>query len=258
MRELEEILMKYKEGRKTLDDVKTDILGFQKMQDTVFDTNREERTGFPEVVYGLGKTAEQISEIAAHRKGKTLRLLITRVDPEKARSVLVDHPDLNYDERAEALWHSEGVDGIERNADYPSIAVVCAGTSDVKVAAEAARTINIFGGKCTEFYDVGVAGIHRLFHVLPEIKKAKVVIAIAGMEGALPSVLAGLIERPLIAVPTSQGYGAGFSGVTPLLSMLTACAPGISVVNIDNGFGAAYQALSIVRLIEEEREKNES
>jgi NCAIR mutase (PurE)-related protein len=203
------------------------------------DTERQDRTGYPEVVYCAGKTDEQAFAIinALHKRG--IPTLATRAAPSLAARVLSAFAGAAFDETARTITVGVFCEPQDRQG---LIAVVCAGTSDMPVAMEAVRTAEFFGSTAELICDVGVAGIHRLFSHLDSIRKARVIIAVAGMEGALPGVLAGLVSAPVIAVPTGTGYGASFGGFAALLGMLTACAPGISVVNIDNGFGAGYQA----------------
>lgn len=207
------------------------------------DTEREKRQGFAEVVYGAGKTAEQIAEILktllAESEGN---VMATRVDREKARTALAALPEAQYDEVSRIVYVERRVrceDAAHR------ILVVTAGTSDIPVAEEAALTARLMGNDVRTIYDVGVAGIHRLLAHREELMAANVVIVVAGMEGALASVVGGLVARPVIAVPTSVGYGASFHGLTALLSMLNSCAAGVAVVNIDNGFGAGAMASRI-------------
>ena len=204
------------------------------------DTHRALRQGVPEVVYGEGKTAEQILSIAHAMQNAGQRVLITRLQLDKADTLCAELP-LQYDPvgRIALLGDMPEPDGQGR------ILICTGGTSDMPVAREAAFTAGALGNDVTELYDVGVAGLHRLLSHLDEIMSARVIIAIAGMEGALASVIAGLADCPVIAVPTSVGYGASFGGISALLSMLNSCASGVSVVNIDNGFGAAYQASMI-------------
>lgn len=202
------------------------------------DLERKSRTGYPETIYGAGKTAAEIVGIFKRLLAREQVILCTRVDSSKAAAVRKQLPDLQYDQTAHML-----IGGVLPSPDVSSrIAVVTAGTSDLSVAKEAALTAQAFGNPVDQVVDVGVAGIHRLFAQLPTIKSAKVVVAVAGMDGALPSVIAGLVSSPVIAVPTSVGYGASFHGVAALLTMLNSCAEGIAVVNIDNGFGAGYLA----------------
>ena len=207
------------------------------------DLERRERTGVAEVIYGAGKSAEQITEIVRQMYAHGEKhVLITRVEEEKAVKVaeILNEVDIISNIYKEARIVVAGgnipVDGIGR------IAVVTGGTSDIPVAEEAARTAEFLGNEVVRVYDVGVAGLHRLLNKVDIMQEASVVIAIAGMEGALASVVGGLVSAPVIAVPTSIGYGANFGGISALLSMLNSCASGVSVVNIDNGFGAGYQA----------------
>lgn len=214
------------------------------------DTDRGMRTGASEVIYGEGKTADQIAGIlGVMAEAGQDRVLITRLDPEKAEAVRALLPP----ERAAALdvrpSSRVGILGGMKPADGAgTILVACAGTSDLPVAEEAALTAEFLGNRVELLYDVGVAGIHRLLGEVDAVSRARVIIAVAGMEGALASVIAGLASCPVIAVPTSVGYGASFGGVTALLAMLNSCASGVSVVNIDNGFGAAFQASLINHL----------
>lgn len=205
------------------------------------DTHRALRKGFAEVIYGGGKTAAQVVEIARQIRQREDRLLITRLDPAQARAVKKKFKDALHHEAARCVT----MDPKPLAKRPGTIAVVCAGTSDLPVAEEAAVTANIMGNQVERIYDVGVAGLHRLLNKLEMIQKSRVVIVVAGMEGALPGVVAGLIRQPVIAVPTSVGYGANFGGLTPLLSMLNSCSSGVTVVNIDNGFGAGYAASQI-------------
>lgn len=212
------------------------------------DHGREARQGFPEVVFGLGKTREQIAEISARIFARSGRVLITRIDAETYRHLLPRLPGLRYDSQARAAWHQ----GTPRlRASRPrlpgSVLVVCAGTGDIPVAEEAALTARMLGCRVRSLHDVGVAGLHRLLSRLPALRRATVIVAVAGMEGALPSVIAGLVSKPVIAVPTSVGYGASLNGLAALLALLNSCASGLTVVNIDNGFGAGFAAARILR-----------
>ena len=200
------------------------------------------------MIYGAGKTAQQIVGIVQAMEKRQQPILVTRVDLEKSAAVQEILPELAYDQTSQTLVRTAHALPAVGN-----IAIVTAGTSDMRVAEEAAVTAELFGNQVTRVYDVGVAGIHRLFAKLPLIRQANVVIVIAGMEGALTSVVGGLVDRPVIAVPTSVGYGTHLNGLTPLLSMLNSCSAGISVVNIDNGFGAAYNASMINHLVKEEQ-----
>jgi NCAIR mutase (PurE)-related protein len=205
----------------------------------VIDAHRKERTGYPEVVYCLGKTIEQAEAIIIRMREQNIPALGTRAERALADRIIPRFPDAEYDEIARTLTVGAVPPPSERRG---LVAVVAAGTSDLPAAREAVRTAEFFGSKVNLIADVGVAGIHRLFDRLPEIRQARVIVAAAGMEGALAGVIAGLVSVPVIALPTSVGYGASFGGLSALLGMLTACAPGVSVVNIDNGFGAGYQA----------------
>ncbi|MDR3115950.1 MAG: nickel pincer cofactor biosynthesis protein LarB [Treponema sp.] len=211
----------------------------------VIDSRRSERTGYPEVVYCAGKTLEQSERIITRMREQGIPVLGTKADPVLAQRIARDFPEAEYDVLARTLSVGSVCSPAERQG---LIAVVAAGTSDLGIAREALRTAEFFGSKVTLISDVGVAGIHRLFNRLADIRKAQVIIAAAGMEGALAGVLAGLVTAPVIALPTSVGYGASFGGLSALLGMLNSCAPGISVVNIDNGFGAGYQANLINKL----------
>jgi len=214
-------------------------LGFAKI-----DNHREIRVGYPEVIYGEGKTVEHVVEIVTHMNDRGDNVLVTRCSVEMAQGVLEACPNAHYNElgRTISIVNNE----LKQTEDY--IAIVAAGTSDLPVVEEAYETAKILGNKVVKITDVGVAGIHRLFANIEEIRGAKVVVVAAGMEGALASVLGGLVSKPIIAVPTSVGYGANFGGMAALLSMLNSCASGVSVVNIDNGFGAAYNASMINKL----------
>ncbi len=207
-------------------------LGFAKV-----DHHRKKRQGFPEIIYGEGKTAEQISAIITAIIAKAEDVMVTRITADKAKDVRHQHPQCSYNETAQILYWRQAEKKQPDSKHY--IAVICAGTSDLRIAEEAAVTAEVLGAEVRRIYDVGVAGIHRLFDHLEEIQQATVSIVVAGMEGALPSVVGGLVSHPVIAVPTSIGYGASFNGLSALLTMLNSCASGISVVNIDNGFGGA-------------------
>jgi len=208
-------------------------LGFAKL-----DHHRGLRKGFTEVVYCEGKTPQQVADIIAALAEHSPQVLGTRAGHDQYDAAHARVPELQYDESARAIW-------LDRQPDRPrraGVVIVVAGTSDLPVAREAAITLDLMGHAAQTINDVGVAGLHRLLHHLPALHEANVIIAVAGMEGALPSVVAGLVAAPVIAVPTSVGYGASFGGVTALLAMLNSCAPGVSVVNIDNGYGAAHLA----------------
>lgn len=211
-----------------------DDLGFAQL-----DTDREKRIGFPEVIFGEGKTAEQVTAIFQRLMQHADRVLATRISLEKAEHLLSQVPDAVYHQTARAItWFKKPI--LKTKNGY--VAVVCAGTSDLPVAEEAAVTLECMGIHVERISDVGVAGIHRLFRRLDVIRGARAIVVAAGMEGALASVIGGLVSVPIIAVPTSVGYGASFNGMAALLAMLNSCAPGVTVVNIDNGFGAGYAA----------------
>ena len=205
------------------------------------DTHRQLRTGYPEVVYCEGKTPEQLKAIMEFLLTKESDILGTRASRQHFDALSGLSPDLSYDELARTITLRRSGKPLTESF----IAVVTAGTSDIPVALEAAATAELFGSRVEKIFDVGVAGLHRVIHRIDLIRKAKVVIAVAGMEGALPGVLGGLIDAPIIAVPTSVGYGASFQGLSALLTMLNSCAAGIAVVNIDNGFGAGFLASRI-------------
>jgi hypothetical protein len=214
-------------------------LGFAKV-----DHHRALRSGVPEVVLGQGKTTEQIVAIAGRLRAAEHSVLVTRLSAEAAQAVLAAAPYLTYDAGARlAYWRAAETTPGGRG----TILVVAAGTADLPVAEEAALTADLLGNQVERAYDVGVAGIHRLFAQHERLRAASVLIVVAGMEGALPSVVGGLVDKPLIAVPTSVGYGASFGGLAALLAMLNSCAAGVTVVNIDNGFGAAVAAHLINR-----------
>jgi NCAIR mutase (PurE)-related protein len=217
-------------------------LPFEDIGDARVDHHRSLRTGLPEVIYAAGKTPEQTAAIFASLLADGVDVLATRVDAATAGALLVAYPGAVHNAVARTV-------SLRQTAasQLGHIAVVCAGTSDLPVAEEAAVTAETFGVRVTRLYDVGVAGLHRLLAVRGELLAADVVIVCAGMEGALPSVVGGLVGVPVIAVPTSIGYGASFGGVTALLGMLNSCSPNVTVVNIDNGFGAAYAAVLIAR-----------
>jgi NCAIR mutase (PurE)-related protein len=207
------------------------------------DHHRALRTGFPEVVYGADKSVAQITAIMKAMLEKESVAMATRVNPEKALQVCEKVAGLDYYETAGMLVGNS--DRISVHECRGTILVMSAGTSDMAVAEEAFYTARCLGNGVQKLYDVGVAGIHRLLSQKELLHQAAVLIVVAGMEGALPSVVAGLVDKPVIAVPTSVGYGASFGGITALLGMLNSCAPGMAVVNIDNGFGAACMAATI-------------
>lgn len=235
-----EILIRFQEGLLSLEEATSLLEGIDDIGFASLDLSRNKRNGFPEIIYGEGKTKEQIEKIIESLEKEHLPVLATRVDNEKGQYLLEKIPHGFYYETARAFV----VNPTPIHTEH-YIAVVTAGTSDMPVAEEAAITAETFGNPVKRIYDVGVAGIHRLFNRLDDIRGASVIIVIAGMEGALVSVVAGLVDVPVIAVPTSVGYGSNLQGLTTLMSMLTSCASGVTVVNIDNGFGAAYSASMI-------------
>ena len=205
------------------------------------DTHRALRKGFPEVIFGAGKTPEQVAKIAAKLLEHNQNVLTTRITAEHARVLKKKFPKAVYHEAARCVTIEKKPLPKRRGI----ISVVCAGTSDLPVADEAAITADVMGNTVQRINDVGVAGVHRLLSRIESIQSSNVIIVVAGMEGALPSVVAGLVSKPVIAVPTSVGYGANFGGLAALLGMLNSCASGLTVVNIDNGFGAGYAASQI-------------
>ncbi|MEZ5319978.1 MAG: nickel pincer cofactor biosynthesis protein LarB [Vicinamibacterales bacterium] len=218
--------------------VAAEDLGFARV-----DHDRADRQGFPEVVLGQGKTPDQIARIAEAIVARNHSLLVTRTDPSAWEAVAKVVPDARFHHAARII--ERRVDGPRGNG---TVLVASAGTSDIPVAEEAAVSAEVMGNTVDRLYDVGVAGIHRLLSQQERLQQARVVIAVAGMEGALPSVVGGLVRVPVIAVPTSVGYGSSFGGMTALLAMLNSCATGVTVVNIDNGFGAAAAANAITHL----------
>jgi NCAIR mutase (PurE)-related protein len=240
-----ELLEKVRDGALSPDDAAERLatlpyedLGFAKL-----DHHRALRRGFPEAVFGAGKTAEQVVTIVERMLGHGQRVLVTRTTADVFERVRARGIDARFHEAARCLT-------VEARPAEPlpgRIAIAAAGTSDLPVAEEATVTAEFHGARVERFYDVGVAGLHRLLDHAPKVRDADVVIVVAGMEGALPSVVAGLVDVPVVAVPTSVGYGASFHGLGALLAMLNACASGVGVVNIDNGFGAAHLACLILR-----------
>lgn len=246
---MEEILKLVQEGKLTIEEAKKKLATYENLGFVKVDHHRKKRQGFPEIIYGEGKSASQIISIIEALKAKNETILATRISREKAEEILIIHSELIY--HADAGILSSDYSSLQYKDKKEYVAVVCAGTSDLMVAEEAAVTAEALGSNVRRIYDVGVAGIHRLFDNIEEIQQANVSIVVAGMEGALPSVVGGLVSHPVIAVPTSVGYGANFQGLSALLTMLNSCASGISVVNIDNGFGGAYNAVLIDRMARE-------
>jgi NCAIR mutase (PurE)-related protein len=220
-------------------------LPFEDIGHTRIDHHRSLRTGLPEVIYAAGKTSAQVAEIFARMAAANNSVLATRATPEAAAAVQQLIPAATYNELARTIVLKPAAPAAP--IPGPCICVLCAGTSDLPIAEEAAITAEHFGVRVIRLYDVGVAGVHRLFAVRDQLAEGDAVIVCAGMEGALPSVVGGLVGVPVIAVPTSVGYGASFGGAAALLGMLNSCSPNVSVVNIDNGFGAAYSATLIAR-----------
>lgn len=214
------------------------------------DLDRAARRGYPEAVYCEGKSPEQVAVIAAEIRNHDVRVLFTRASPDHAKAVVAALPDAAYDDVARLLaWPPD--------PPAPSggdVLVVAAGTSDLPVAREALLTARHLGRSSELVVDVGVAGIHRILKRLDQLRSARVIVVVAGMDGALPSVVAGLVSAPVVAVPTSVGYGAAFEGLAPLLTMLNSCAPGVAVVNIDNGYGAGHMAAQIAAPVGESTE----
>lgn len=217
------------------------ILPYEDLGFARVDHHRKLRRGFPEVVFGAGKTPDQIATIVERLAARNDRVLATRVDEAAAFAVRALVPDATY----HTVSRTVVVDRQPENHGIGDVIVVCAGTSDLPVAEEAVITARLMGAKTELIADVGVAGLHRLLAVVPRLQETRVLVVVAGMEGALPSVVGGLVACPVIAVPTSIGYGANFGGLSALLTMLNSCTSGVSVVNIDNGFGAGYQAALI-------------
>ena len=246
-RDVKALLRAVRDGEMTPDDAaeRLKTLPFENLGFATLDHHRALRRGFPEVVFGAGKTPQQVVAIVERIASRGQNALVTRTTREVFEGVAAAYPagQARYHDAARCftvvLSPSPPLSG--------GVAIVCAGTSDVPVAEEAAITAEFYGATVERIYDVGVAGLHRLLERAPAIRQAKVVVVAAGMEGALPSVVGGLVEAPVIAVPTSVGYGASFQGIAALLAMLNSCASGIAVVNIDNGFGAGYMACVILR-----------
>ena len=246
VKEVEQLLKDVKSGNTTVEDALNTLknfpytdLGFARI-----DHHREMRTGYPEIVYCAGKTVEQVREIFRVMAERENNVIGTRANQEMYDSVKSIINEAVYYPIARII----SVQKKRPTAPKSMIAVITAGTSDMPVAEEAAITAELLGNNVIRIYDAGVAGIHRLVDKLPEIRKCKVVIVIAGMEGALASVVGGLVDKPVIAVPTSVGYGANFGGISALLAMLTSCSAGVTVVNIDNGFGAGFSASMINKM----------
>jgi NCAIR mutase (PurE)-related protein len=250
---LDQILNDLQTGSLSVDEAKKRLTSFVDIGFAKLDVNREQRNAFPEVIYGEGKTADQIIQIIGRLMNHLNRVFATRISEQKAVEILQHYPQMSYNSVARTLFWKHEEEPTILYDGYVSI--VCAGTSDLPVAEEAALTCEAFGCKVERIYDVGVAGIHRLFSHLGTIENGSATVAVAGMEGALGSVIGGLISNPIFAVPTSVGYGANFQGLSALLSMLNSCAPGLSVVNIDNGFGAGYNAALVTKMTSRKPER---
>ena len=244
--QLETLLLEIKNGTTSVADGLTRVSAtpIHDLGHSQLDTHRALRCGHPEVVFGQGKSVQELVEIGCALFARHGRLIVTRVSDEGAHALLAKIPRAVHHERARMVT----VDETRASQGEGLVLVVSAGTSDGPVAEEASVTARALGARVEELRDVGVAGVHRLLAHVDQLRRANVIVVVAGMEGALASVVGGLVERPVIAVPTSIGYGASFEGLAALLAMLNSCAAGVSVVNIDNGFGAGYSAAQINRL----------
>ena len=243
----EDLLRAVREGSCTVEDAMEQLktLPYENMGYARLDHHRALRTGFPEAISSQGKTVAHMAEIFQHLYQRSGTVLATRTSGEQYQAVRALVPQAEYNEMARAVTV-----GMKPESERPGLIAVCTGgTADIPVAEEAAVTAEMCGARVLRVYDIGVSGLHRLLSALPEIRHANAIVAVAGMEGALASVLAGQVDKPVIAVPTSVGYGANFGGLSALLTMVNSCAAGISVVNIDNGFGGGYQAAQINRLV---------
>ncbi|MCR4955328.1 MAG: nickel pincer cofactor biosynthesis protein LarB [Lachnospiraceae bacterium] len=245
---IQELLEQYKNGQISAEDVEKEIRkdGYDEMGFAKLDSDREERTGFPEVIFCSGKPDEYLVSIYKKMVEADGCAFGTRASKEQAALVKAALPNAIYDPVSRIL-RVEKEDNDRKNTKGV-VAICSGGTADIPVAEEAALTAEYFGAKVIRIYDVGVSGIHRLLSKADTIREADAVVAVAGMEGALPTVIGGLVKNPVIAVPTSVGYGANFKGLSSLLTMINSCANGVSVVNIDNGYGAGYIATQISRL----------
>lgn len=247
---IRQLLNDFRAGKITEDEVTSKLtnLSFEAFDVATLDHHRELRAGFPEVIFALGKTDEHLLKIVGKRLANGGLIYITRLEEDKAEKLLDKLPEGHYYRDARALTYNEPkIQNL-----IGKVLVITAGTSDIPVAEEAFLTASLMDAKVEKMYDVGVAGIHRLLGQHEKFEDARAIIVIAGMEGALPSVVGGLVSVPVIAVPTSIGYGASFGGITALLGMLNSCANGVVVVNIDNGYGAGYTAALINRIGEGE------
>lgn len=238
--DLKKILLQYKQNKLTLNQVLNSInnLPYEKLSHSILDIHREIRKGIPEIIYSEHKTPQQIIDLINRSMEYHKFVIATRLDSEKYKKIKESIPKQHkYFEVSRIL-----VVGIFPKRKKGNVLIITAGTTDIPVAEESATICEILGNKTKRVYDIGVAGLHRLTEILPYISKARVVIVVAGMDAVLPSVIGGISKVPVIAVPTSTGYGANFKGLSSLLTMLNSCSPGIAVVNIDNGFGAGYIA----------------
>ena len=242
---LKELLTQVKNGKLSVDQAvkKMKHLPFEDIDFARIDHHRSLRKGFPEVIFGQGKTSRQIIEIMSRMKKNKENILVTRLEPQKAAAVCKKFPEAVFHPLSRVLTVIPKP--LKKQAGRGLVLVISAGTSDIPVAEEALITARIMGNPTDYLYDMGISGLHRLMAKKEKILSASVLIVVAGMEGALPSVVGGLVERPVIAVPTSVGYGASFNGLAALLGMLNSCSSGVAVVNIDNGFGAGYLATLI-------------
>ncbi len=247
VRKLEDLLKKVKSGKTSIDEGMAQLksLPFEDLGYARVDHHRSLRKGSPEVIWGEGKISGQILSIMKELKKKGQNIQITRLEEKKAKAVQKVFPKSQYYPRSKTLTYLTHPVKFEGKG---TILVITAGTTDIPVAEEAVVTAQFMGNRVETLYDVGVAGIHRLLSERTRLETARVLIVVAGMEGALPSVVGGLVDRPVIAVPTSVGYGTSFGGITALLAMLNSCASGVAVVNIDNGFGAGYMASLMNRM----------
>jgi hypothetical protein len=247
IRKLEDLLKRVKLGKTSIEEAMAQLksLPYEDLGYARIDHHRSLRKGFPEVIWGEGKTSGQILSIMKQLKRKGQNILITRLEERKAKAVQKVFPKSQYHPQSKVLTY---LTHPVKSEGKGTILVITAGTTDIPVAEEAAVTAQFMGNRVETLYDVGVAGIHRLLSERERLELARVLIVVAGMEGALPSVVGGLVDRPVIAVPTSVGYGTSFGGITALLAMLNSCASGVAVVNIDNGFGAGYMASLINRI----------
>ncbi|MDA1189122.1 MAG: nickel pincer cofactor biosynthesis protein LarB [Chloroflexi bacterium] len=240
---LRELLRKVGSGEASVEQALAELktLPFEDLGFAKLDHHRSVRKGFPEVIFGQGKTPEQVAKLAEAVLRRSDQLLITRVEVAAYDAVKVVVPDAVFEPTARTVV----VDRRKKVTKKPGVAVVCAGTADLPVALEACVTAEAMGSEVRQLFDVGVAGLHRLLANMETLQSAKVLVVVAGMDGVLPSVVGGLVEAPVIAVPTSVGYGSSFEGLAALLTMMNSCAPGVGVVNIDNGFGGGYLAATI-------------